>query len=334
MNKILIHLAKSILIIISSILVLTSCLTESSNPLPSCTEDLIDPSAFSTSIHTANADEFDIPILSYDQLPSTLWQLADLEKKPNPQDSEGIELFLEKYYHPGRMASLMEWYLDSYFQTRDTNYLNWVIKYYNKTMEISKTVDNSLLFPFEFDWVYHVDNNNNCINVIKAPWYSAMTQGTLLMNVTRLFEFSKDSTYLMQAEKIFNGYYNIRGKSVPWITMLDENNFLWLEEYPCDGEPTHILNGFMYSIMGLYEYYKTTLDKKALFLLKASMTTIKHNISKYRNEGGISFYSFKFKESKAEYHSVHITLLRYLYHYSKDSFFNEMADLFYQDYHK
>ena len=114
--------------------------------------------------------------------------------------------------------------------------------------------------------------------------------------------------------------------------MIDKNNYLWLEEYPFEEGPIHVLNGMVFSIQGLYEYYKTTGNKDALFLLKASMKTIKDHILEYRNKNGISFYSMKYKETKAEYHPVHVYLLRYLFVWSNDPFFNEMADLFKQDY--
>ena len=280
--------------------------------------------------NNAKVDYFDINILSYEELPNTMWSLRNPGKEENERDKDSIELFVGQYYHPGLMASRIEGYVDSYFQTKDTLYMYWAKKYFDKLISIAHNFENNtVLFPFYFDWLLDIKTSIE----IESIWYSAMTQGTVLMDATRMYEFTKDIKYLEFAKKVFNGYYKVKEFGKPWITMIDQSGYFWLEEYPKDDKPMHVLNGFIYSLMGIYEYYKTTKNEDALFLLNASLTTLKKYIWDYRNRGSVSYYALRFEQKKPEYHLIHITLLECLFSYSNDSFFYNMSDIFYQDYH-
>lgn len=120
--------------------------------------------------------------------------------------------------------------------------------------------------------------------------------------------------------------------SHPWTVFIDENKYYWIEEYPWI-EYTQALNGFIYAIYGLYEYYLLTNDFYCKVLLQAAITTIRHNIQKYRIENAISYYCLRHKGQIATYHMFHIEQLQMLYKITGDTFFRETADLFYNDYH-
>ena len=44
----------------------------------------------------------------------------------------------------------------------------------------------------------------------------------------------------------------------PWISGIDGDNYLWLEEYPDSDQPNKTLNGKIFAIYGLYDFYQLT----------------------------------------------------------------------------
>ena len=58
---------------------------------------------------------------------------------------------------------------------------------------------------------------------------------------------------------------------------IDSNEDIWLEEYIVN-PPTHILNGFIWGIWGVYDYWLLTNDKKIKNLFDNYINTIKNNL--------------------------------------------------------
>ncbi|MDZ7765964.1 MAG: D-glucuronyl C5-epimerase family protein [Melioribacteraceae bacterium] len=261
-----------------------------------------------------------------------MWRLAEPDQNPNPTDENGIEVFHingETHYHSLHLIQRMQWYLDSYYQTRDSYYLDWILKYYDKLMELSIETEDYLYFPYTFDFLLHGYENE----VMKAPWLSGMTQGVGLMIFTRLYKFTEDETYLEETHKIFNTFYMTPDKNDPWITMLDPDNYFWIEEYPDHSEPNYTLNGFIFCIYGLYEYYQLTRNEDALFILKAAITTVEQYIKDFRVPGDVSLYCLTHRVPSPKYHLIHIKQLRSLHLFTGEQYFADMADSLYADYH-
>ena len=140
------------------------------------------------------------------------------------------------------------------------------------------------------------------------------------------------SAILDGLKKIFQSFENLRGNQSPWIVFVDKDGYYWIEEYPVE-PPEQVLNGFIYGIYGVYDYYNLTKDPKAQEIFSAGLTTLKHYLPDFRNPGGMSFYDLKHKRPNQEYHFKHIEQLKMLYKMTGDKFFKEMADNFYHDFH-
>jgi len=54
--------------------------------------------------------------------------------------------------------------------------------------------------------------------------------------------------------------------------------------------PDNVLNGFIFGLFGLYEYWMLTKDPEAKFYIDASLTTLQDKLPLFRNPGGISYY--------------------------------------------
>jgi hypothetical protein len=71
--------------------------------------------------------------------------------------------------------------------------------------------------------------------------------------------------------------------------MVDGN--LWFEEYVADGlQDTHIVNGHMYAMFGLYDYALETGDEWARQLFDGGAATMVTTFESFRVPEGISYY--------------------------------------------
>ena len=115
------------------------------------------------------------------------------------------------------------------------------------------------------------------------------------------------------------------------MSLIDEDNYLWLEEYPQE-EPTYALNGFMFATFGVYDYYLLNHDPEVKNYLMGAMTTIEHYVDEYRVEGEISYYCRDHHVQSDRYHMIHIDQLQNLTRISGDPFFKEEAAKFKDDF--
>lgn len=214
------------------------------------------------------------------------------------------------------------------YPAKDTTHLLYVEHLTKRLLDSATYLDSSILIPYNFDFPLHGHKSD----LMEAPWYSAMAQGQMLSLVVRLYELTGKTYYLDVSRKVFNSYKRIKGKGArPWISCIDNNKNIWYEEYPRDF-PAFTLNGKIFSILGLYDYYRITKDKEVAVWLKGGLTTIKNNIYRFRVEGDCSLYCLKHHECGIkEYHALHIEQLNVLYEITQDELFAQAAQDFEAD---
>ena len=272
-------------------------------------------------------------ILDFDELP----YLDGLKgpKKKKYYDDNFIPLHNYKgklNYHPVYLAQHALQLIDAYNSTKNIKFLNSAKSIADKLISISLPIKSSIFFPYAFDFSLHGYTEDT----MKSPWYSGMAQGQILSLFMRLYEISNEDYYLDVGRKILNSFelfhYNDIGE--PWVSCVDEEGFLWLEEYP-HNPPTHALNGMIFAIYGIYDFYRVTKDSKAEKLLKGAILTIKSNIHKFRTPKGVSHYCLRHPEiMNLGYHKIHILQLKMLYKITGDNFFLETSDDFFRDKHQ
>lgn len=274
--------------------------------------------------------DYNINILNYEDLPY-LWG-TPVSLEDFPMDSSGI-LIYEKgdqfYYHPVDLAQKILLFLSSYRLTGDSRYIAKSESFIDKLQEISVKYKDALYYPYLFTWDLHGIPGET----MNVPWYSGMAQGQILTAAIRLFKITNDSLYFDLATKTFNSFKYLKDDFVPWVVFMDEDNYYWIEEYPADFGRTKALNGFIFGIYGLYEYYLLTRNQKCEILLKAAITTIQKYVHLYRNPGDISYYCLRHKMKYRNYHLYHTEQLLMLYKITGDEFFKNEFINFYNDTH-
>lgn len=247
-----------------------------------------------------------------------------------PCDKNGIEVFSYKgsnYYHPVRMAQRSLQFLNSYRLTKNETFLTTSIKYAEKLFETGTIYMNCLIFPYHFDFPLHGFKNQT----MRAPWYSAMAQGLALSLFSRLYSFTPDTKYKNWADLISNSLNLEKGFSEIWFSCKDSKGYLWFEEYPME-ECNFTLNGFIFTIFGLYDYYRMFLNNENVFnLLQESLNTVYYEFPLFRVKNGTSFYCLKHKIQYKAYHKVHIGQFKDLYNITSENTFLEYSDLMISD---
>lgn len=252
-----------------------------------------------------------------------------------PTDDRGVIMFPyhdKNYYNPVVIIQKSLYFLNGYKQTKDQAYLDRVKIFSDKLIELSEEKSGAMYFPYRFDYIIHEDELDNN-EIMKAPWYSGMAQGQALSLYTRLYQITDDQKYLTDAEKIFKSLKKNPGSDLPQVTMVDKDGYYWIEEYPMSS-PDHTLNGFIFAIYGLYDYNSLKKDTASESIFLDAVRTVKRYIVDYRNPNDISSYCLKHRHKSLKYHIIHIEQLKMLSRMTGDTFFSDMANNFYQDYHR
>ncbi len=242
---------------------------------------------------------------------------------PAPVDRHGVVLFerdSKRYYHPVAIAQQALAYLESYRINEDPRYLERARTYADQLAAIGTRARGALYFPYRFSFTLA----GNRRDVMKPPWYSAMAEGQALSLMVRLFELTGEQRYRTLADSIFTSFLRPRASGVPWTVFVDGDGYLWLEEYP-KSPPMRVLNGHLFALFGLYDYYLLTGSNDARELIQGAAATVRHYGRSFEVPGQISYYSLRVHVQNAKYHGIHIKQLRELAAITGDRWFANLA---------
>ena len=160
----------------------------------------------------------------------------------------------------------------------------------------------------------------------KAPWFSAMANGLALQVLIKAHEITLDSKYLTAAKSLLNAFF-IEVKD-GGITYKDSSDEWWYEEYATndkDSMISRVLNGMIFTVLGIYDYFQYTNDPDAKLLFDKGVNSIKKEISKY-NDNGYSYYDLLGNPAD-KYHQIHVDLTKQLYDLTGEPIFNKYHEL-------
>ncbi|NWU31267.1 GLCE epimerase, partial [Dyaphorophyia castanea] len=149
-------------------------------------------------------------------------------------------------------------------------------------------------------------------------WYSAMAQGQAMSTLVRAYLLTKDPAFLGAALRATAPYkLPAEQRGVKAVFM---NRHDWYEEYPTSPS-SFVLNGFMYSLIGLYDLKETAgekLGKEARLLYERGMESLKAMLPLYDTGSGTIYDLRHFMLGTApnlarwDYHTTHINQLQLL----------------------
>ena len=179
--------------------------------------------------------------------------------------------------------------------------------------------NNVYVWQHNFNWVY----KENLI----SPWYSGLAQGQGLSVLCRAYKVTNNNQYLICIEKIYKSFLNDVKEG--GVTFTDQDNNIWIEEYIMEKTPTHILNGFIWGLWGIYDYWLLTKNQGVKKLFDKYVKTIKLNIDRY-DLGHWSLYELSQlninMRASIFYHKLHIIQLKILSQMTSDKKFKNISD--------
>ena len=147
-------------------------------------------------------------------------------------------------------------------------------------------------------WIYEFDNKPFGA---KPPWISAMAQGLAISVLSEAFSITQDDKYLKSAElalKTFQKSVESGGVVSYW-----PNGDIWYEEVATI-HGNKILNGFIFSLAGVYDYYKLTGSLEAKSIVYKGIESLNNHIEEY-DLGFVSRYSLLPDNIHWGYNSTH-----------------------------
>lgn len=242
-----------------------------------------------------------------------------------PKDKDGVILFdyyfdIGRQYNPLAVTQYGLGHFNLYLETKNESHLEiakiqaeWLIR----NLELN---DKGLyVWPHKFRWHYKQN--------LESGWFSAHSQGTGISLLARLYRETGERKYLECAEKAFASLNTeIANGGVKYIG----DNGVWLEEYLIS-PPTHILNGFLWALWGVWDYFLLTRNLDAKELFNACAKTLKENIKRY-DAGFWSLYDLSKQSLKMIaspfYHKLHVVQLKATGIITKQEIFTSYAEKF------
>jgi heparosan-N-sulfate-glucuronate 5-epimerase len=169
---------------------------------------------------------------------------------------------------------------------------NWLVKNADKR-------GNFAVWEYKFDWPSYNATN---------PWVSAMAEGQGLSVLTRAYVLTGNSTYLDVAQTAMRSFEVEMNSGGVRDT---DSSGVWFEEVADVGIPSSkVLNGFIFSLLGLYEYSFLTNSSEGYALFWEGTHTLSLNLYRY-DTGSWSRYDLLYSQpASLGYHILHIKQLK------------------------
>jgi len=243
-----------------------------------------------------------------------------------PFDSKGIPMLnyrgdIGLQYNPNAVAQFALGLYDLFLDSGDTQWLNKFIRVSDWFVENLRMIDEEVgLWEYCFDFEYY--------HYLKAPWRSALAQGQGISVMVRAYNLTGERVYLNTAERAYASFMRDISQE-GGVTFTDNNGDVWLEECVIS-PPTHVLNGYIWSLWGVLDYYLTTRSLHAEELYSKCVITLERNISRYH----LGFWSRYHLAptllpmiASPYYHRLHIVQLRAMERLTGRETFKVYADI-------
>lgn len=247
----------------------------------------------------------EVQLLPY---PIDMWPLMDLPGQLLDETGVPYTLPTDVFpgaYHPTDIAqyALVNW--DTYLKTGNEKrrqafmiQARWLVDHE------TPIADDAGGWPIPF--------SNNEFHASK-PWLSALTQGVGISVLMRAYQLTGEDVFLQVARRAVRTFeLDIRDGGVSCVVGDDGIFFEEVAAYPA----AHILNGYILSLFGLYDYVALTNDACIRAHIQRSLTTLHTLIDDFDLGYGSRYDLLSKLPTNRFYHALHVILLEALARYS------------------
>jgi heparosan-N-sulfate-glucuronate 5-epimerase len=161
--------------------------------------------------------------------------------------------------------------------------------------------DGTTVWPYRFDW-----QEGRCL--LKAPWISAMSQGLGISALVRAFRLTREEALLSLCERSVRVFE--RSVEEGGVRTHEGGHALY-EEYP--GYPlARVLDGFLFSLLGLYDLAQELGSGRVRQLFEAGIEGLKYRLPEWDYRGKWSWYGTHGYLCPPHYHRLNCALVRVL----------------------
>lgn len=182
--------------------------------------------------------------------------------------------------------------------------------------------DNLVVYNSIGLWFYNF--SNPWAPFKEHHWISGLAQGQGISALLRAYQVTNDESFLNSAKYALGSFF--LSIDLGGVKCLDKEN-VWFEEH-ISKPPTHILNGHMIALLGIFDFFRVTGDTEAEKLFDLGLQTILQNLLDY-DSGFWSYYDSPTSGwsgiAPPTYHNLHILLLHILYNITENVVFLNVA---------
>ncbi len=249
---------------------------------------------------------------------SSYWAHKPFDGTPNSRSEITAKPYLEDgvakkkikgkvYFHPvlATRYALQNW--EMWLNTSEHKYYSAFIKQADALAKTQVVEGDVGLWYYHFDWYPTAS---------KAPWYSGMAQSQAMSVLLRAWQVTDKKEYLEVAKLSLNSFEKIVDEGG---VVLKKGDLSYYEEYPTKiigskkvsksrtrtAPSKHTLNGFIYTLFGLHDYYLVTKDKGAKDLFDKGIKTLIKDLESYDLGFYSSYDQTVFKPSDIKFRLVH-----------------------------
>ncbi len=174
--------------------------------------------------------------------------------------------------------------------------------------------DELAFYEYSNPWYYN----------LTPPWRSAMANGQALQVLVRAHQRTGDERFLSLARQLLAALQT--PVECGGLCYQAEEGW-WFEEYVCaDGTQPRVLNGMIFTWLGIREYQQYTADPAAEVLLDQGLRALQARLPDYARPGGYSVYD-ALGQPAGDYHAIHVDLLDQLHRLTGEPIFGRYRDL-------
>lgn len=203
---------------------------------------------------------------------------------------------------------------DDYLKTKNDESLE---KFWNQVFFLERygqiVGDDEIAFPYLFNLKEYE---------LIAPWYSGLAQGNAASIFIRAYYLSNDEKFKKLALKSLN--FMLKSLEKGGCQTETPEGLMWISEYPNDKVP-YVLNGFVFSIIGLGEYSALSDDINFQNLFMDYVHVLKEVIPYYEKDDWLIYDRLHNKKVDNNYMGFQILQLYQLYEMTNDDYFFKKA---------
>jgi len=213
---------------------------------------------------------------------------------------EGIPLYelegSDPFYHPIVICqyalglfekSILCNHLDVSLKNNFLNQADWLVKYFKEKKNLSGWHLNFEIKKYG----------------IKAPWISAMAQGEAISVLVRANLLTNEPLYLKIAEMALTPF-SLNVQEGGFVNRFE--GFPIYEEYPSPHKTVGVLNGFIFSLFGLYDLAIHSKSEEAKFFFAQGVESLKNILKFYDLKYWSQYYLFDYPNNYPASFTYHI----------------------------